>query len=285
MDLWFSEGKHQSVDFSIKVNQQLYSQKSAFQQIDIFESDAFGRFLSLDGEVMMTEKDEFIYHEMMVHVPMSVHPDVKTVLVIGGGDGGVVRELVKYNSIALIDVVEIDELVVRACEAFLPATAASFQDARVHLTFQDGLRFIRPLYDRYDLIIVDGTDPNGLGEVLFTKEFYGNCYKALRPEGILINQHESPFYQQDAIAVQKIHRKLTASFPISLVYQAHVPSYPSGHWLFGFSSKQYHPLADFKDSEGADRQLATRYYNRLLHKGAFALPTYVKELLDYVEDK
>jgi len=283
MELWFSEKQNDEVKFSIKVNKQLYSAKSEFQRIDIFESNEFGRFLTLDGVMMMTEKDEFIYHEMMTHVPMSVHSNVENVLVIGAGDGGVVRELNKYDNIKNIDVVEIDEMVVRACEEFLPNTANSFKDKRVNLYFQDGLKFVRRLENVYNLIIVDSTDPFGPGEGLFTKEFYGNCYKALKEDGILVNQHESPFYKEDAIAVQRIHKRIVQSFHTSMVYQAHIPTYPSGHWLFGFSSKKYHPLNDFKDKEWKKLGIKTRYYNTQLHKGAFALPNYVEELLKNVE--
>jgi spermidine synthase len=169
---------------------------------------------------------------------MAVHPSVKRVLVIGAGDGGVVRELTRYPDIDRIDMVEIDPLVVEVCKEYLPQTACRLNDPRVNIFFEDGLRFIRSSEDEYDLIIVDSTDPFGPGEGLFTREFYGNCYKALHEDGILINQHESPFYAADAKACQRAHKLIVESFPISKVYQAHIPTYPSGHWLFGFSSKK-----------------------------------------------
>lgn len=283
MDLWYSEYHTPNVKFSIKVDKQLYSHESEFQTIDVFESEEFGRFLTLDGYMMLTEKDEFIYHEMIVHAPMAVFPDAKNILVIGAGDGGVARELSKYKDIETIDIVEIDEEVVRVCKEFLPKTACGFEDPRVNLYFQDGLKFIRKYQNAYDLIIVDSTDPFGPGEGLFSKEFYGNCFKALREDGIMVNQHESPFYSEDAKAMLRAHKRIVESFPISRVYQAHIPTYPSGHWLFGFASKKYQPNKDLKEEQWNDLKIVTKYYNTKLHAGAFALPSYVWEMLKNVE--
>ena len=283
MEFWFSEMHTPNVKFSIRVDKQLYSGQSDFQRIDVFESPEFGRFLTLDGFMMLTEKDEFIYHEMITHIPMAVHPNVKNVLVIGAGDGGVIRELVRYDDIENIDMVEIDPLVVEVSKKYLPKTACSFDDPRVNIHFEDGLRYIRFCENKYDLIIVDSTDPFGPGEGLFTREFYGNCYKALKEDGILINQHESPFYDEDAAACQRAHRNIVGTFPICRVYQAHIPTYPSGHWLFGFSSKKYHPLKDLNEKRWNDRGLKCRYYTTTLHKGAFYIPAYVEELMEYVE--
>ena len=283
MELWFTERHTPNVKFSIRVDRQLYTGQSEYQRIDVFDSKEFGRFLTLDGYMMLTEKDEFIYHEMITHVPMAVHPSVQKVLVIGAGDGGVIRELTRYASIKHIDLVEIDELVVEVCRKYLPQTACRLNDPRVHLHFEDGLKYIRACENEYDLIFVDSTDPFGPGEGLFTKEFYGNCCKALKEDGIMVNQHESPFYEEDAIAMQRAHKRIVESFPISRVYQAHIPTYPSGHWLFGFSSKKYHPVHDLKRTEWDLLSLPTRYYTTRLHAGAFALPFYVEELLRDVE--
>lgn len=283
MELWFTERHTNGVNFSIKVDRQLFSGQSEFQRVDIFDSKEFGRFLALDGYMMLTERDEFIYHEMIVHVPMAVHPGVKKVLVIGAGDGGVIRELCRYETIEKIDMVEIDELVVEVSKKYLPTTACCFDDPRLNIYYQDGLKFVRTKEDEYDLIIVDSTDPFGPGEGLFTKEFYGNCYKALNDTGIMVNQHESPFYPDDAIAMQRAHKRIVESFPISRVYQAHIPTYPSGHWLFGFASKKYHPIKDFQKTKWNARGMKTKYYNTGIHVGAFALPNYVEELLKDVE--
>ncbi|HBE13398.1 MAG TPA: spermidine synthase [Clostridiales bacterium] len=284
MELWYSENHSPSVKLSIRVDEQLYAGQSEFQRIDVFSSPQFGRFLTLDGLMMLTEKDEFIYHEMITHVPMAVHPYPRHILVIGGGDGGVVRELTKYPSVLSIDLVEIDEQVVAVSKEFLPHTACKLNDPRVTVYHQDGMKFIRGCDDRYDIIIVDSTDPFGPGEGLFTKEFYGNCYRALQEDGILVNQHESPFYEQDALAMKRTHAKLVKTFPISRVYQAHVPTYPSGHWLFGFASKIYHPIRDLEAIEWNHLGIETRYYNTHLHKGAFYLPTYVENQLKECEN-
>ncbi|MCL2748125.1 MAG: polyamine aminopropyltransferase [Oscillospiraceae bacterium] len=283
MELWYSEVHTKNVKMSIRVDRQLYSGQSAFQRIDVFESPEFGRFLILDGYMMLTEKDEFIYHEMITHVPMAVHPDPKHVLIVGAGDGGVVRELTRYASVERIDMVEIDEQVVAVCREFLPQTACAFDDARLTIHYQDGLKYIRDYQDMYDVIIVDSTDPFGPGEGLFTREFYGNCFKALKEDGIMVNQHESPFYDDDATAMRRAHKRIVESFDISRVYQAHIPTYPSGHWLFGFASKKYHPVRDLRAAAWNALGLATRYYNTNLHKGAFYLPNYVEDQLANVE--
>ncbi len=282
VELWFTEKHTKEVNFSIKVQKQLISEKSIYQQIDIFESKEFGRFLSLDGFIMLTEKDEFIYHEMITHIPMAVNPSIKNVLVIGAGDGGTIRELVRYDTIENIDMVEIDEKVVEICKKYLPQTADKLDDPRVNIYYEDGLKFVRTKENEYDLIIVDSTDPFGPGEGLFTKEFYGNCFKALKEDGVLINQHESPYYEEDRKSMQRAHRNIKSVFPISSVYQFHIPTYPSGHWLFGFASKKYDPVKDLKAEQWNNLGLKTRYYNTELHKGAFALPNYVKELLENV---
>ncbi len=233
MELWFTERHTPSVKFSIKIDKQLYSAQSDFQRIDVFDSKEFGRFLTLDGYMMLTEKDEFIYHEMITHVPMAVHPNPKNILVIGAGDGGVIRELTRYDSVETIDLVEIDELVVEVCKMYLPKTSCRLDDPRVHIHYEDGVKFIRRCEDQYDIIIVDSTDPFGPGEGLFTKEFYGSCFKALRSDGIMVNQHESPFYAEDAAAMQRAHKRIVESFhqPCIPGAYSHISLRPLAVWL------------------------------------------------------
>lgn len=285
MDFWFSEQHTKDVKLSIRIDRQLYSSQSEFQRIDVFDTPAFGRILVLDGYLMLTEKDEFIYHEMIVHTPMAVHPCVKNVLVIGAGDGGAVRELTRYPEIERIDLAEIDGQVIEVSKEYLPFTACKMDDPRLHVYVEDGLKFVRRKKAEYDLIIVDSTDPFGPGEGLFSREFYGNCFKALKEDGIMVNQHESPFYEQDAIAMQRAHKRIIESFPFSRIYQAHIPTYPSGHWLFGFSTKKYHPLHDLDEKRWNARGLKCRYYTTTLHRGAFYLPAYVEEMLKDVESE
>lgn len=286
MELWFTENWTDKTKFSIKVKEQIYSEKTPFQQIDFFDSYEFGRFFTLDGYMMVNEKDEFIYHDMIVHVPMATNPNIKKVLVVGGGDGGTVRELTRYKNIEEIHMVEIDERVVRLCQEYLPITSSKFEDSRVKLMFQDGLKYVADCAsETYDLILVDSTDPISVGEGLFTNEFYKNCYRILTKEGILVNQHESPYFKVFSDEMEKAHNKISKIFEIAEVYQFHIPTYASGHWLFGFASKKYHPVKDHKAEEWEKLALDTKYYNSGIHKGAFALPTYVKKMLDEAKKK
>ena len=255
MEMWFSEFHTPDVKHSIRVNRQLYSKQSDYQRIDIFETPEFGRVLTLDGNVMLTERDEFIYDEMITHVPMAVHKEARDILVIGAGDGGVVRE-----------------------------NACRLDDRRVHLHYENALKFIRRCEGKYDLIIVDSSDPFGPSEGLFTREFYGNCYNALKDDGIMVNQQGSPFYTEDAHAMQRSHKKIASTFQISRVYQAHIPTFAAGYWLFGFASKKYHPVDDLDPEAWLALNLRTRYYTTRLHKGAFYLPAFLEDMLKEVEE-
>lgn len=280
MDIWYTENHTENVRMSIRVDKQLASVQSDFQRIDVFESNEFGRIMTLDGLLMLTEKDEYVYHEMITHIPMATNLDIKNILVIGAGDGGTVRELCRYDTIEHIDMVEIDYKVVELAREYLPFTAKSLDDPRVHIHYQDGLRFVRRVEaGTYDLIIVDSTDPFGVGEGLFTKEFYGNCYKALSSDGILVNQHESTFYESYRNSMKRAHNRIKSLFPIALVYQAHIPTYPSGHWLFGFASKKFDPRRDLQDMRWNRLGLKTKYYNTILHQGCFAIPNNVRDAL------
>ena len=283
MELWFSEHHTPDVKLSLRVDQQLYSTESEYQRIDVFDTPEFGRVLALDGNIMLTERDEFIYDEMMTHVPMAVHPDIRRVLIIGAGDGGVVRELTRYEQIERIDLVEMDEMVVEACRRYLPGNACRLDDERVHIYYENGLKFIRRKEDEYDLIIVDSTDPFGPSEGYFTREFYGICYNALREDGIMVNQQGSPFYSHDAEAMKRSHMRIVTTFPISRVYQAHIPTYAAGYWLFGFASKKYHPIDDLDAEKWLSLNLGTKYYTTKLHVGAFYLPAFLEKMLQEVE--
>ena len=280
--LWYSEYYTENCKFDIKINKQIHSEQTPCQKIDFFKSDEFGTFFTLDGYMMVNERDEFIYHDMIVHVPMAVNPNIKRVLVIGGGDGGTVRELTRYEKIEEIYFVEIDERVVQLCQKYLPLTASKSKNKRVRMYFEDGVKFVKKYKDYYDLIIVDSTDPIGPGEGLFTIGFYRDCYNALNKSGILVNQHESPYYAEDAREMKRAHAKLKNIFEIARVYQYHMPTYASGHWLFGFASKVLDPIKDHKRDEWEKLGLKTKYYNSDIHIGSFMLPTYVREMLESV---
>ena len=284
LDLWYSEKLAEGAKFSMLVDEHIYSEQTPFQKIDFFNTKTFGKFFTLDGLIMITEKDEFIYHEMITHVPMAVNPSIKKVLIIGGGDGGTAREILRYSSIEKVDMVEIDERVVRLCQKYIPTTACKLDnDDRLTMYFEDGLEFVKNSQSgAYDLILVDSTDPIGPGEGLFTNEFYNNCNRALSDDGILINQHESPYYDNYNHEMKRSHSKIKNNFPIAKVYQFHMPTYASGHWLFGFASKKYDPTRDIKADQWNSLGLKTRYYNTDLHIGAFMLPNYVKEDLENV---
>jgi spermidine synthase len=281
IDLVYSQRWDDNTKISIKINRHIYTEQTPYQRIDFYESDTYGTFFTLDGLVMVTQKDEFIYHEMITHVAMATNPAIKKVLIIGGGDGGTSREIARYPHVERIDMVDIDERVTRLCQQYLPQTAGHLdKDPRIHLNFQDGSSFVGQVEDGfYDLIIVDSTDPIGVGEGLFTTQFYQSCLRVMAEDGILINQHESPYYQFHIEEMKKAHKKIRDLFPIVQVYQYHIPTYPSGHWLFGFASKKYDALQDHKPEIWEAMGLETKYYNSNIHKGAFALPTYVLDLL------
>ena len=285
MEMWFSELHTSNVKLSMRIEEQLCSVESDCQRIDVLVSDEFGKFLALDGEILFSEKDEFIYDEMVTHIPMAVHPDVKNVLIIGGADGGVARELINYKCIERIDVVEPDEMLVEVCRKHFPELTCGLDDDRVNVYIQDALRFLRNKTGDYDLIINDATDPFGYTEGLFTKEFYGSCYKALKSDGIMVYQHGSPFYSEDKDECVKMHRKAYQAFPVSRVYQAHIPTCSSGYWLFGFASKKYHPLDVFRPEEWEKLGIQRSYYTTNLHRGAFMLPGYVEQMLEEEENE
>ncbi len=279
MEQWFTENWTENIRFSVRIKAKIHSEKTPFQQLDFYDSYELGRFFTLDGIMMANEKDEYVYHEMIVHTPMSVNPAIKSVLIIGGGDGGSVRELTKYPTIETIDLVEIDERVVITCEQYFKVTASKLRDPRVHLLFTDGAKYVQTTKKTYDLIIVDSTDPIGPGEGLFSHAFYQNCKRLLNHNGILVNQHESPYFENTAREMQRAHQKIKSLFPIAKVYQAFIPTYPSGHWLFGFASNTLDPITQFHPNVQEDHHIQTRYYNGELHKAAFVLPNDVKESL------
>ena len=283
MEFWFSEFHTPDVKHSIRVNKQLYSKQSDYQRIDIFETPEFGRVLTLDGNVMLTERDEFIYDEMIVHVPMAVHKEAKDILVIGAGDGGVVRELTRYDRVERIDLVEMDPQVVEACRAYLPGNACRMDDRRVHIYFENALKFIRRCEEEYDLIIVDSSDPFGPSEGLFTREFYGSCFNALKEDGIMVNQQGSPFYAEDASAMQRSHNALRPPSPSAGCIRPTSPPLRRATGCSALPAKSIIPSMIWMQTlEGAEH--AHPLLHRQRHIGAFYLPAFLEEMLREVEE-
>ncbi len=277
MALWFTEDQSKDVRFSFRVKEQLFHGKSKYQTLDYYDSYEFGRVMVLDDIIMLTEKDEFIYHEMITHPAFMIHPNIEKVLIIGGGDGGTLREVLRHSQVRSPELVDIDDLVLETAPKYIPFTGKALKDQRAKVMALDGIEYMKDKNNEYDLIIIDSTDPISVGEGLFTKKFYSDCFKALKEDGILINQAESPFYYEDRFL--NIYNKLNSIFPIFSFYSAPVPTYGSGYWMFGFASKKYHPLKDFNQKRLENSNLKMKYYNTEIHKASFVMPNFVKNLL------
>jgi spermidine synthase len=225
--------------------------------------------------VMTTDIDEFVYHEMITHVALNTHPNPQRVLVVGGGDGGAIREIVKHSSVQEAILAEIDQRVIDTSIEYLPEIASALTgNPRVKLMVGDGIKFIRDHQNRFDVIIVDSTEPIGPAEGLFAKSFYEELYGALKEDGIMVAQTESPWFNQDLI--KRVFRDIKSLFAITRLYTVSIPTYPSGLWSFTIGSKKYDPL---NVSEAEIAELSTKYYTKELHKAAFVLPKFVEELL------
>jgi spermidine synthase len=279
MHQWFTEKQTPYLKISLEYSEKLFEQQTPYQHIEVYQTTGMGRLLVLDHCVMLTERDEFIYHEMNSHIPVSVHPAPTSVLVIGGGDGGCIRELVKHPSIQKIHLCELDEGVVACARRFFPSVASGYADSRVEIFIEDGFAFLSRMRGAYDIIIVDSTDPIGEAKKLFEQPFYQLCYEALAPDGILVFQSESPLHHLDLI--KEIHHILLPLFEKVYLFTYPVPTYPGGEWSSTFASKKYHPIGDYERNALASSNLATRYYNTGMHVAAFYLPQYILEALPH----
>lgn len=264
----FDEGR----TLAIQVKKRLASVQSQFQKIDVFETRAYGRLMMIDGVVQFTDADEFSYHEMLSHVPINVKQSVKDVLIIGGGDGGVAREVLKYPSIKNVDLCDIDKKVTDLSKKFFPKIACAFKDPRLNVYHEDGFGFLDSKKNEYDIIIVDSTDPVGFAESLFKKGFFHKVYNSLKEDGIMTSQLESMFYDPEIIA--KTLGYIRSVFPIVHYYYTMVPTYPSGTIGFSFASKKFNPLLDYHPKKIKD---STLYYNKGIHNAAFRLPEFAKK--------
>ena len=276
MELWCSEQQTQNLKLSARIRTTLFSGKSEFQEVMVLDSFEFGRMLVLDGVFQTSIFDEFIYHEMIAHVPLNIHPNPRKVLVIGGGDGGCVREVVRHPGVESVEMVEIDGLVVDVAKKYLPEISCAMieKNPKLQVKIGDGIGHMQNSENEYDVIIVDCSDPIGPGEGLFTYSFYQNVHKALKTDGLFVQQTESPFYHQPLI--KKLHKDIRSLFPITELYLAQIPLYPGGLHSFTIGSKQY-------NSQSVDQKripdLSYRYYNKELQKNCFILPTFIKNII------
>jgi spermidine synthase len=270
---WISEVYKEGLSFGFELKNKLFTGKSDFQTVEIAETTHHGRVLLNDGAFMLSERDERIYHEMIVHVPMSVHPSASRVLIIGGGDGGTAREVLRYKDVQRVVMVEIDALVVEASRKFLPVTADALSDKRLDLKIDDGVTYMRDSQEQFDVILIDSTDPNGAAQPLFGPEFYSNVVKRLAPGGIVAAQGESPFYELEMQAtLLKIASPL---FKYTSMYNFTNMTYPGGLWSFLYASNTLHPVDDLREKP----ELDMFYYNSSVHKAAFQLPQFQLQAL------
>ncbi len=274
MELWYTEKHTPGAGLTLRCRKTLFSTRTRYQRIDIIESDEYGRVLLLDGLVMTTERDEFIYHEMLVHPPMHYHGAARNILVVGGGDGGAVRELVRYPSVRKITLCEIDSEVVDASRKFFPEISRGLDDSRVEIVFADGSQLLRGKEGEFDIIIVDSTDPVGAAKALFTHQFYNSCRKALDRHGLLCAQSESPMYHLSAI--REIKRGLlSAGFSFVRFYCSPVPTYPGGYWswvMAGNGKFQREKVARVILPE--EEYQVLKYFNLDIGQASFCLPNF-----------
>jgi spermidine synthase len=274
----FVETLYDGYGQEFRIDELLYEEKTEHQHLLIFRNARFGRVMVLDGVVQTTERDEFIYHEMLAHVPILAHGRVARVLILGGGDGGMLREVCKHRGIQTVVQVELDRKVVDLCREYLPGhSQGAFEDPRLQLVFDDGLNYVNTTAEQFDVVIVDSTDPLGPGEALFSQVFYSACKRCLLPGGILVTQNGVAFMQRDE--VQTTARRMCGLFADWHFFTAAVPTYVGGCMTFGWATDdpalRQTPVTSLRKRFQAGK-LATRYYNPEIHLAAFALPQYVR---------
>ncbi|WP_020618501.1 polyamine aminopropyltransferase [Paenibacillus daejeonensis] len=274
MELWYTEKQTETYGITAKIKETYVHEKTEFQELAMIETEEFGTMLVLDGMVMTTDKDEFVYHEMVAHPALYTHPNPRHVLVVGGGDGGVIREVLKHPEVEKAVLVEIDGKVIEYSKKYLPNIAGGLDDPRVEVIVNDGFMHIHDHKNTYDVIMVDSTEPVGPAVNLFTKGFYQGIYESLKEDGIFVAQTDNPWFKADLI--ESVYRDVKEVFPVVRVYCANVPTYPSGLWTFTMGSKKHDPL---EVDESSIPDIDTKYYSPRLHKGAFALPKLVEDLL------
>ncbi len=282
-DGWFYEDSFDG-KFAMgwKVKKHIHSEQSKYQKIDVLETEAVGKLLLLDEKTMVSDLDEFVYHEVMAHIPYMVSRKCKKVLIIGGGDGGVVREFAKHSDIEQIDLVEIDERVIEVSKKYFPDCTSALDDPRVNVLPQDGFAFIKNKKNFYDVIIIDSTDPEDFASGLFTSGFYKDVYEALTDEGIMMNQTENPFL--DEYGIKSIYQNMRKAFPNVQSFTAPMSIYPGVFWTFGFSSKKYlgTHLNPNKLNYMSDLERSLKWYNTDWHRAAFTLSNFHKRKIGQI---
>lgn len=276
MEVWFTEDQTKDLRIGCRVREVLFSGQSPFQKVAVLDTVEFGRMLTLDNVIQTNIKDEFVYHEMITHVGLNTHPDPKKVLVIGGGDGGAVREIVKHKGIEKVVHVEIDQMVIDVAKKFFPELSSGFNDPRVEILVDDGIKHVKENKGVYDMIIVDSTDPVGPAVGLFSEEFYRSVFEALTEDGLFVAQTESPFFNSELIT--QVTTTINGIFPVTRLFWAVVPTYPGGYWTFTTGSKKHDPLTVDVDKDKI-AALGTKWYSPELHRAAFVLQPFVKKLL------
>ncbi|MGM0589552.1 MAG: polyamine aminopropyltransferase [Bacteroidota bacterium] len=287
MAFTFTEYYEGKTGITFGVNRVLFSESTPYQKVEVLETDSWGRLLTVDDMVMLSEQDEFVYHEMIAHVPLNSHPKPEKVLIVGGGDGGTAREVLRHEQVTSVDLVEIDEAVVRASQEFLRGVG-EFDDPRLTVTIEDGIHWVEDHKQSYDVIIVDGSDPVGPAEGLFNRSFFESCYNALHEQGILVAQSESPWVQHYHEPIRHIYHIMDELFDLAKLYLSHIPLYPTGMWAMTYACKgQLDPLsvetedrvANFMAKHGEH----LRYYNQDIHHSTFALPQFVRRVIGTLE--
>lgn len=282
MPIQYNEFYNGKTGLTIGVNRLLFSHQSEYQLVEVFETDTWGNLMTIDGMVMLSEKDEFVYHEMLSHTGLFTHRSPERVLIIGGGDGGTAREVMKHKTVQHVDMVEIDETVINASKKYLK-DVGDFDNPKLHLQIEDGISFVRDVNEPYDMIIIDGSDPVGPATGLFEEEFYNHCYRALTDDGVLTTQSESPWIDSYHVSMKKVYSALNDLFNHTHIYLCSMPLYPSGTWSMMCASKKLDPIKKTvlkRVEEGVSGLGKLKYYNRDVHKGSFALPNFVKEIFD-----
>lgn len=275
--LWLTEDERDNLKISYRVKDVLFEETSPYQHVMVLDTYDFGPMLALDGIVQTTSMDGHIYNEMISHVPMTLHPQPRKVLIIGGGDCGVAREVTKYESVERIDMVEIDETVVRASKQYMPEVSGNLSDPRVRYHYADGVKYVKEVQERYDVIIVDSSDPIGPAEQLFEMAFYTDLHAALREGGLMVCQSQSPIFHADVML--QSYSRIGQLFPYRRLYTAVVPTYPGGMWSFTLGSKRELP-----PPESIRFRKKARYANEGVLRRCFSLPTFIQEQLAQADE-